>query len=144
MGCKPSDRPWTVADDRYLFQNRAKLTNRMMAEDLGRTRNSVETRIRRLKAKGYSLTNLPTGDIRQANPISEPKKISDVSIAAEREAMRDEVAAYLQYQIDTQKLTIERAFEVSASISQSVLKLPDMRFKRFCSKSIQAIVADFL
>ena len=144
MGCKPSDRPWTVADDRYLFQNRAKLSNRMMAEYLGRTRNSVETRIRRLKAKGYSLINLPTGDINQANPISEPKKISDVSIAAERDAMRDEVVAYLKAQVEKKYITMMQANQLAQAISRNVLKLPDMRFKRFCRKSIQAIVADFL
>lgn len=142
MACRDDVKPWTDADERYILQNRGKFTNRMMAEDLGRTKDAVETRLRRLKAMGYNLQNLPSGA-----PSERPKpppKTPEVSDKAERAAMRDEVQAYLHYQVTTLKLTIERATTICAVIKQDVLQAPEYRFKRYASKSVRAVVEDFL
>lgn len=141
MACRDDVKPWTEADDRYLLLNRAKLTNRMMAEDLGRTKDAVETRIRRLRAQGYSLKNLPSGS--PSDRPKPPQKTPEVSTHFDREAMRDEVTAYLAHQVLTHKLTIELATDIGVAIRDSVLNAPEWRFKRYCQKSVMAVVADF-
>lgn len=140
MACRDDVKPWTEADERYILQNRGKLTNGMMAEDLGRTKDAVETRIRRLRAQGYSLQNLPSGP-RTNRPKPSPKT-PDVSTHAEREAMRDEVQAYLAHQVMTRKLLIEHATTIGEVISRSVLQAPEWRFKRYAQKSVAAIVQE--
>lgn len=142
MACRDDVKPWTEADERYILQNRGKLTNGMMAEDLGRTKDAVETRLRRLKAMGYSLQNLPSGP-RTNQPKPKPKT-PDVFTHAEREAMRDEVQTYLTHQVVTSKLSIERATEISKAIKENVLQAPEWRFKRYAQKSVQTVVANFL
>lgn len=81
-------RPWTISDDAYLQQHNRKLTMTMMAEDLGRTKEEVESRMKVLRGLGrmssLKMSRLHSADI---------------------EALRSEAANYLTH------LVKERGFD---------------------------------
>ena len=51
-------RPWTAADDHYLLTGSRRLTPAMLAEDLGRTVVAVNARLKMLRARGLSPSQL--------------------------------------------------------------------------------------
>lgn len=117
----------------------------MIGEDLGRTECAVGSRIKKLRGRGKPLPAIPAGrrptkgiDL-DGNRVETEPVLSD---RAEREAMRDEVIAYLRTQVMTRRLSIKRAKELVQTINTSVLKAPDWRFEQYCRKPVAVIVQE--
>lgn len=147
LGLMPkSEAPqlWTEADDRYLIANYAKLTCVMLGEDLGRNPDAVRSRLRRLKNSGMQIGAVQRGRVRtkQAEKARAEMQGKDVSLAKEREAMRDEVMAYLSDQVKRKTLELDKAKAIAQTISQNVLQAPEWRFKRFAQKPVAVIVQE--
>lgn len=144
MKSAPKEPNWTEADDRRLVAGYAHLTTAMLAEDLGRTKQAIDSRIRRLRRAGWDIRAMPRGRgrSRQAEQARAEHKDPELPAHAEREAMRDEVLAHIRFQVERQKLTAERATQMLERITQSVLQAPEIEFKRFCQKSVAQIVME--
>jgi DNA-binding Lrp family transcriptional regulator len=142
---QPEEKPlWSEADDRYLVENYIKFTAAMLAEDLGRSVEAVNSRLRRLKRSGMQIGAMPRGRGRSklAEAARAEVKDMDVSLASEREAMRDEVMAYLSEQVKRKALDLDKAKAIAQSIRQNVLQAPEWRFKRYAQKPVAVIVQE--
>lgn len=140
----PREPEWTEAEDRKLIAGYAHFTVAMLAEDLGRTKDAVDSRIRRLRRAGRDIRAMPRGRgrQRQAEEARAERQDPELSTQAEREAMRDEVLAHIRFQVERQRLTAERATQMLERITQSVLQAPEHQFKRLCQKSVAQIVME--
>lgn len=140
----PREPEWTEAEDRQLVAKYAHFTAAMLAEDMGRTKGAIDTRIRKLRARGWNINAMPRGRgrQRQAEAVRAEQKDPELSAQAEREAMRDEVLTHIRFQVERQRLTAERATQMLERITQSVLQAPEHQFKRFCQKSVAQIVME--
>lgn len=101
---------WTSKDDAYLQEHHGKLTYNMMAEDLGRTRKAVESRIKVLRAQGRM----------SPERISTGPKLGTIHVrasdAADVEAIRTEAAAYLAFLVKERRFSAERALLVARKL----------------------------
>lgn len=144
ISAAPREPEWTEAEDRELVAKYAHFTVAMLAEDMGRTKGAIDTRIRKLRARGWDIRAMPRGRgrSRQAEQTRAEYKVPELSTQAEREAMRDEVLNHIRFQVERQRLTAERATQMLERITQSVLQAPEHQFKRFCQKSVAQIVME--
>lgn len=140
----PREPEWTEDEDRRLIAGYAHYTVAMLAEDMGRTKQAIDSRIRRLRRAGWDIRAMPRGwgRSRQAEQARAEYQVPELSTQAEREAMRDEVLAHIRFQVERQRLTAERATQMLERITQSVLQAPEHQFKRFCQKSVAQIVME--
>ena len=138
----PLEPKWTEADDRELMACCQTLTSEMLAERFGRSKGSIDTRIRRLRERGWNIKAMPRGRVRtkQAEKAKAEFKEPDLSTTAEREAMRDEVMAYLKAQVAGKKIELDHAKAIAQTISQNVLQAPELRFKRYAQRPVAEIV----
>lgn len=135
---------WTEAEDRQLLAGRRQFTVKMLAEDLGRSETAVTARIKRLKDQGWQIEAMPRGRLRskQAEQARAAHKPIEVPVTAEREAMRDEVIAYLSAQVKRNLLALEQAQLIAKTISQRVLQAPEWQFKKLANRSVVEIVQE--
>lgn len=140
----PREPDWTEAEDRKLIAGYAHFTTAMLAEDLGRTKDAVAARLKRLKKQGWQMEAMPRGRLRskQAEKARAAHKPPELSVTAERIAMRDEVAAYLSAQIARNALAFEQAQVIAQTISKNVLQAPECQFKKLAKKSVVKIVQE--
>lgn len=133
---------WTEAEDRQLLAGRREFTAKMLAEDLGRTETAVSARLKRLKDQGWQIEAMPRGRLRskQAEKARAAHKPPELSVTAERIAMRDEVMAYLGAQVNRNTLALEQAKVIAQTISQTVLQAPEWRFKQYAQRPVAEIV----
>lgn len=135
----PSAEPkWTEADDRKLIAGYARFTITMLAEDFGRTPEAVRSRLRRLKQAGWQIEAMPRGPNRSkaAEQARAEQHNPELSAQAEREAIRDEVIAYLAYRVARRQMPVDRAKAVVKAVSQA----PEHQFKRLREMSVAEIV----
>jgi len=144
MRSAPKEPKWTEADDRELMACYQTLTSAMLAERFGRSKGAIDTRIRRLRERGWKIDAMPRGRgrSRSAEQARAEYKVPELSTQAEREAMLDEVLAHIRFQVERQRLSAERATQMLERITQSVLQAPEHQFKRFCQKSVAQIVME--
>lgn len=136
---KPNPEPkWTEADDSRLVSGYQSLTAAMLANELGRTEETVRSRLRRLKRAGWKIDAMPRGPNRSkaAEQARAEQCNPELSAQAEREAMRDEVIAYLAYRVARRQMPVDRAKAVVKAVSQA----PEHQFKRLREMSVAEIV----
>lgn len=101
---------WTRSDDAYIQANHEKLTYNMMAEDLGRTRKAVDSRIKLLRSQGrMNPERISTGQKRGSWNLNQVH-------AADIEALRTEAIAYLTFQVKERGLDPEVALLVARKL----------------------------
>jgi len=101
---------WTHPEDAYLQSNHGKLTMLMMAEDLGRTKKAVESRIKVLRGLGrMSTERISTG------PKHDSVQMSRFH-AADIAALRSEAASYLTYLVNERGYPAGRALLVARKL----------------------------
>jgi hypothetical protein len=138
---------WTQKEDHYLLSNIARLTPRMIGEDLGRTQSAVESRVKTLRRKGVKIAYVPSGrrhvkgvDLDTNRLTTEP----ELTLSTERLVLRDEIASYLASLITSKRLTMDTATKAVEKIRTSILQASDDQFHRAASRRVADVVADFL
>ena len=140
----PSPEPkWTEADDRKLIAGYARFTISMLAEDFGRTPEAVRSRLRRLKNAGWKVDAMPRGHARskQAEQARAKYKVPELSLDAEREALRDEIARYLAAEVNANRLDANQVFKLIDEL-KNVLAAPDHQLKRYLAMPVAQIVRE--
>jgi biotin operon repressor len=144
MAAKHGYSEWTEREDHYVLSNRTRLTPAMMAEDLGRSLASVQSRIKTLRGKGIQIASVPAGrrSLAEAAKMTSDKWLTepDVPLAVERETLRDEIAAYLKSQIEIRRLTIAQAFDLTEKLKYRVVHAPADQLRGYLTMRVDEIV----
>ena len=101
-------RPWTATDDHYLLTGSRRLTPAMLAEDLGRTVGSVNARLKMLRARGLS-----------------PSQLTDAApavyaIDADRAAIAEGVRDFLASEVRLGRRSLTDAVAVAARVKTAL------------------------
>lgn len=139
-----SPPPWTEADDRYLLSKRKQFTAKMLAEDTGRTETAVSSRLKHLKKQGWQIEAMPRGVIRskQAEKARADFKPPELSLEADREVLRDEIAAFLSAEIRAKRIDERKVTDLLKKIKATVLSAPKHRLMRYLNMSVAQIVRE--
>lgn len=140
----PREPEWTEAEDRRLMAGYAHLTAAMLAEDMGRTKGAIDTRIRKLRARGWNITAMPRGRGRQRQAESARAEVKDpeLSIDADRQVLRDEIAKYLKTEIEARRLDMDHAGQLVEKLKTSVLSAPANKLARYLAMPVAKIVRE--
>lgn len=143
MKSAPKEPPWTEADDRELVVCYQSLTTDMLADRFGRTKRSIDTRIRRLRERGWNIDAMPRGRVRtkQAEKAKAEWQEPELSLDAEREALREEIARYLAVEVNANRLDANQ-FEHLIDELKNVLAAPDHQLKRYLAMPVAQIVRE--
>ena len=135
---------WTEREDHYVLSNRTRLTPAMMAEDLGRTLASVQSRIKTLRGKGIQIAAVPAGrrSLAEASKMTSDKWLTepDVPLAVERETLRDEIAAYLRSRVEIRQLSVAQAYDLAERLKYSVVHAPAEQLRGYLTMRVDEIV----
>lgn len=144
MKSAPKEPIWTEADDRELAACYQTLTADMLAERFGRTKGSIDTRIRRLRERGWKIDAMSRGRVRtqQATKTQAEWQEPEMSTEAEREALRDEIAKYLKTEIAAKRINDRQLPELIDRIKTKVLSAPHHRLKRYLAMPVAQIVRE--
>lgn len=140
----PREPEWTEAEDRRLVAGYSHLTIAMLAEDLGRTKGAVDTRIRKLRARGWNITAMPRGRgrQRQAEAARAERQDPDLSIEADRQVLRDEIAKYLAGEVNANRLAADQVRSLIGKLKTEVLGAEPGRLARYLAMPVAQIVRE--
>lgn len=140
----PREPDWTEAEDRRLVAGYAHLTTAMLADDLGRTKDAVDSRIRRLRRAGWDIRAMPRGRgrQRQAEAARAERQDPELSIDADRQVLRDEIAKYLAGEVNANRLDADQVRVLIGKLKSNVLAAPHHRLKRYLDMPVAKIVRE--
>lgn len=133
---------WTTKEDFYLTSHIGKYTTRMIAEDLGRTKSSVENRIKYLKASGVIFSPRKPGIRTNAEMAGEDYTSVKHITPNDRDMLRDEIQKHLTHLVAKGKMTLEEAVRRGQYINQRILTGPDYRVQDCLSMPVARIVQE--
>lgn len=140
----PREPEWTEAEDRRLVAGYAHLTTAMLAEDLGRTKDAVDSRIRRLRRAGWDIRAMPRGRgrQRQAEAARAERQDPDLSIDADRQVLRDEIAKYLATEVNANRMKAMTAWNLIGKLKTEVLGAEPGKLARYLAMPVAQIVGE--
>lgn len=140
----PREPEWTEAEDRELVAKYAHFTVAMLAEDMGRTKGAIDTRIRKLRARGWDIRAMPRGRgrQRQAEAVRAEQKDPELSIDADRQVLRDEIAKYLKTEIEARRLDMDHAEQLVEKLRTSVISAPANKLARYLAMPVAQIIRE--
>ena len=140
----PREPDWTEAEDRKLIAGYAHYTTAMLAEDLGRTKGAIDTRIRKLRARGWNINAMPRGRGRQRQAEAARAEYQDptLSVDADRQVLRDEIAKYLAGEVNANRLAAEQVRVLIGKLKQNVLAAEPGKLARYLAMPVEKIVRE--
>lgn len=144
MRSAPKEPKWTEADDRELMACYQSLTSAMLAERFGRSKGAIDTRIRRLRERGWKIDAVPSGRgrQRQAEQARAEYKVPDLSLETDRQVLRDEIAKYLKAEIEAKRMDMDRARKIVDKLKASVIAAPPNKLARYLAMPVARIVSE--
>lgn len=140
----PREPEWTEAEDRRLVAGYAHLTTAMLAEDMGRTKGAVDTRIRKLRARGWDIRAMPRGRgrQRQVEAARAEQQEPNLSLDAERQVLRDEIAKYLATEVNANRMKAMTAWNLIGKLKTEVLGAEPGKLARYLAMPVAKIVKE--
>lgn len=140
----PREPEWTEAEDRRLVAGYAHLTTAMLAEYLGRTKDAVDSRIRRLRRAGWDIRAMPRGRgrQRQAEAARAERQDPELSIDADRQVLRDEIAKYLAAEVNANRMKAMTAWNLIGKLKTEVIGAEPGKLARYLAMPVAQIVKE--
>lgn len=128
-----------------MLANISRLSPGMIGEDLGRTKSSVESRVKTLRRRGVKIAYVPAGrrntvgvDLSVNRLTTEP----ELSPSSDRQVLREELAAYLANEVNARRMLAKVAFSLVGKLKRRVLNAPDHELKRYLAMPVVAVVKE--
>lgn len=111
---------YTESEDKYIIRHHHKLTASMIAEDLGKSFDSVRARIVQLRKQGKlaAVYKKPGPVVKKPSAISEQTALSKFNHAA----IEDSVRIYLASQVSAHRITYQQSVILMLKLTNHLSK----------------------